>query len=140
MGDSPFGREGGTAMSIDVYWGSGSPYSWRALLALEAKQVAYGSRLLEFSKGQHKAPDYLALNPRGTVPTLKDGEDIICESLAIVAYLDRKFPEPPLFGRTSKQAGTIWRLWSECAYYLEVPTRSLGRPLFSGGWQDKVNE
>ena len=33
-------------MAIDVYWGSGSPYSWRVLLALEHKGLEYRSHLL----------------------------------------------------------------------------------------------
>ena len=37
-------------MAIDVYWGSGSPYSWRVLLALEYKRLPYTSHVLQFSK------------------------------------------------------------------------------------------
>ena len=33
-----------------LYWGSGSPPAWRVAIALEEKQLAYDSRLLEFSK------------------------------------------------------------------------------------------
>src|SRR5262245_54594636 len=36
-------------MAIDLYWGSGSPYSWRVLLALEHKRLAYTSHLLQLS-------------------------------------------------------------------------------------------
>jgi len=60
------------------------------LLALEVKQLKYISRLLEASKGEVKASEYLKLNPRGTVPTIKDGDIVVRESLAIMAYLDRK--------------------------------------------------
>src|SRR5512145_1540115 len=106
-------------MSLEVYWGSGSPYAWRVLLALEIKRTPYASRLIEFSKKQHKAPEFLALNPRGKVPVLKDGDFALSESLAIVAYLDRKFPEPPLFGRTAAETGLIWKSISEALHYLE---------------------
>ena len=54
-------------MAIDVYWGSGSPYSWRVLLALEYKRLQYTSHILQFSKQEHKSPHMLALNPRGRV-------------------------------------------------------------------------
>ena len=60
------------------------------MLALEVKQLKYISRLLEASKGEVKASEYLKLNPRGTVPTIKDGDIVVRESLAIMAYLDRK--------------------------------------------------
>jgi len=60
------------------------------LLALEVKQLKYISRLLEASKGEVKASEYLKLNPRGMVPTIKDGDIVVRESLAIMDYLDRK--------------------------------------------------
>ena len=90
-------------MAIEVFWGSGSPFAWRVLLALEAKGLAYQSRLLEFSKGDSKTPEFLALNPRGQVPVLRDGGYVVYESIAILAYLERKYPEPPLFGATPKK-------------------------------------
>jgi len=77
-------------MAIELYWGSGSPFAWRVMLTLEVKGLAYESKLLESSKGEYKTPAYLRLNPRGKVPTLKDGDFVLYESLAIMSYLDRK--------------------------------------------------
>src|SRR5439155_11728647 len=99
-------------MAIEVFWSSGSGYSWRVLLTLEAKGLAYDSHLLQFSQGQHRAPAYLALNPRGRVPTLRDGDDVVYESIAIMAYLDRKYPAPPLFGANAAETGRVWRVIS----------------------------
>jgi glutathione S-transferase len=104
---------------IEIFWASGSPYAWRALLALEIKKTLYTSRLIDFSKGQNRTPGYLSLNPRGKVPTLKDGDYVLSESLAIMAYLDRKYPEPMLFGRGAEETGRIWKAISDSAYYLE---------------------
>ncbi len=117
---------------IEVYWISGSPYSWRALLALESKRAPYVSRLLDFSKGETKTPEFLALSPRGKVPALKDGDVVQTESLAILAYLDRKIPEPPLFGRTAEEAGRIWQAVSESVYYLEPAGRRIATRIFFG--------
>ena len=75
-------------MSLEVYWGSGSPYAWRVLLALEIKRTPYVSRLIEFSKKQHKAPEFLALNPNGLVPVIVDGGFVLWESHAILRYLN----------------------------------------------------
>jgi len=75
----------------ELYWISGSPYAWRVMLTLEVKQASYASHLLEASKGDLKKPEYLRLNPRGRVPTLKHGEHVLNESLAIMAYLDARF-------------------------------------------------
>jgi len=46
-------------MTIDVYWGSGSPYSWRVLLALEHKALPYKSHLMSLAMQEHKAPVFL---------------------------------------------------------------------------------
>jgi len=106
-------------MTITAYWGSGSPFAWRMLLALEFKRLPYESRRLAFDKGEHKSPEYLKLNPRGRVPALTDGECVLYESLAILAYLERAYPEPALFGRTPQEHGAVMRWVSEIVSYLE---------------------
>ena len=106
-------------MAIDVYWGSGSPYAWRVLLALEYKRLQYTSHVLQFSKQEHKSPQMLALNWRGRVPVLKDGDYVCFESLAVLYYLDLKYPEPHIFGRTPEEAGVIMRVICEYQAYIE---------------------
>jgi glutathione S-transferase len=127
-------------MAIELYWGSGSPFAWRVMLTLELKGLVYESKLLEFSKGEHKTPAYLKLNPRGKVPTLKDGDFVLYESLAIMSYLDRKYPEPPLFGKTSEETGVIWRALIECESYMVSSGDKVVRPIFFGEGLDKVEE
>src|SRR3954470_18066619 len=80
----------GVAMGLELYWGSGSPFAWRVMLTLEVKRLSYESKLLEFSKSEHKTPSFLRLNPRGKIPVLKDGDLVLYESLAIMAYLEKK--------------------------------------------------
>jgi glutathione S-transferase len=106
-------------MAIEVYWGSGSPYAWRVLLALEYKRLPYTSHLLQFSKQEHKSPQMLHLNPRGRVPVLKDGDYVCFESLAILYYLDLKYPAPPIFGHSPEEAATIMRVICEYQAYIE---------------------
>jgi glutathione S-transferase len=107
-------------MSIDLYWGSGSPFSWRVLLALELKRLPYANHLLQFSKQEHKSPQMLSLNFRGRVPVLKDGDYVVFESLAVLFYLDRKYPTPvPLFGGLPEEAGVIMRVICEYQAYAE---------------------
>ena len=45
---------------------------------------------------EHKCDELLAINPRGQVPTFKDGEAIVNESAGIVTYLENQYPEKPL--------------------------------------------
>ena len=117
-------------MGIELYWGSGSPFAWRVMLILEVKGLAYESRFLEFSKGEHQAPAYLQLNPRGKVPLSKDGDFVIYESLAIMSYLDRKYPDPPLFGEAAEETGLIWRSLAECESYIVSAGDKVVRPIF----------
>jgi glutathione S-transferase len=119
-------------MAIEIFWGSGSPFSWRVLLMLEAKGLAYQSRRLEFSKGDHRTAAFLALNPRGRVPALRDDGYVIYESVAILAYLERRYPTPPLFGVTPEETGRVWRVISEALCYLDGPTDDFILPLYFG--------
>jgi glutathione S-transferase len=127
-------------MALELYWASGSPFAWRVLLTLEVKRLRYHSKLLTFSNGENKSPEYLALNPRGKVPTLKDGDFVLYESLAIMTYLDREYPEPPIFGRTPQEAGTIGRAVSEGASYLCDPIGKVVAPLFTGSAAERESE
>jgi len=96
-------------MALEIFWFSGSGFAWRVLLAAELKGIDYASRLIEASAGDHRTPEFVAMNPRGKVPVLRDGDVVVTESLAIIAYLDRLFPDPPLFGRTPEEMAQIWR-------------------------------
>jgi glutathione S-transferase len=127
-------------MSIEIYWGSGSPYSWRVLLALEYKRIAYDSHPLQFSKQEHKSPQMLRMNPRGRVPVLKDGDYIVFESLACLLYLDRKYPEYPLFGTSAEEAGTIMRVICEYQAYAEQYVTQIVSAVFLDQLDEKAEE
>jgi glutathione S-transferase len=119
-------------MAIEVYWGSGSPFAWRVLLALEYKRLPYVSHLLQFSKQEHKSPHMLALNPRGRVPVLRDGDYVCFESLAILYYLERQYPQPPILGATAEEGGTIMRVICEYEAYIQPHLSTIARAVFSG--------
>ena len=89
------------------------------LLALEHKRLPYESQLLHFDKQEHQSPQMLKLNPRGRVPVLKDGDYVVFESVAVLYYLDLKYPQPPIFGRTPEEAGVIMRVICEFQAYAE---------------------
>ncbi len=73
---------------IVCYWGSGSAPSWRVLICIHEKQLTKATlELLSMSDKEHKEERILKLNPRGQVPTFKDGNVVINESLAICDYL-----------------------------------------------------
>jgi glutathione S-transferase len=98
-------------MPITFYYGSGSPYAWRVWLALEHKKLAYDFRLMSFSAGDLKTPEFKRLNPRGMVPVIVDGDFVLAESNAIVEYLDEQYPAtPPLLPGPTRQRARV-RQW-----------------------------
>ena len=63
---------------------------------LEEVGEPYDVHLLSLSKGDNRAPEYLAVNPMGKVPALKHGDTVITEGAAICAYLADEFPRAKL--------------------------------------------
>lgn len=102
------------------------------MLALEVKAMDYRPQRLDNAKREQKSPDYLAINPRGQVPTLQHGEATVCETLAVLAYIDATNPEPPLFGKEPLETARIWQAISECDGNLREPVTNISRPLFRG--------
>ena len=73
-----------------------SSASYRVRIALNLKQVAYTAVPTSLLDGANKADEYVARNPQGFVPMLSiDGHDLT-QSLAIIDYLDAKYPQPPM--------------------------------------------
>lgn len=111
-------------MSLTFYYGSGSPYAWRAWLALEHKAIVYELKMISFSAGDLKKPEFLKINPRHKVPAITDDDLALYESAAIVEYLDEKYTSGrKLFPGNIRQRAVIRRLVREadeyCAHALE---------------------
>ncbi|MDD7545434.1 glutathione S-transferase family protein [Actinobacillus porcinus] len=58
---------------------------------------------IEASREEIKKPEYLALNPQGSVPLLIDGDFVLSQNIAILSYLDTLNPEAKLFGSKTAQ-------------------------------------
>ena len=120
-------------MSLVLYYGSGSPFAWRAQLALEHKALPYELKVLSFSAGDTRKPEFLALTPRHRVPTLVDGDFVLYESNAIVEYLDDAYPGrgAPLFPGDARMRATVRRLISETDDYFDKALDPLTTQAFS---------
>lgn len=124
-------------MALEVYWGSGSPYAWRVLLALEVKQIPYESKRLSFTDEDLKSDEYLAISPRGKVPAIRDGSVTVHESIAILRYLEDLKSEPALFGNGPVERSKIWCSIMEIMNYIEPNILDYARTIFYGELADK---
>jgi glutathione S-transferase/GST-like protein len=80
----------------ELYHWEPNANSGKPIIALIEKGVEFTSHytdLLDFD--QHK-PEYLAINPNGTIPTLVHGDTVLTESSEMGEYIDAAFPGPPL--------------------------------------------
>jgi glutathione S-transferase len=112
-------------MAIHFYYGSGSPFAWNAWLVLEHKRLPYQLHVLSLQSGELKQPGYLAINPRGKVPALVDDGFALWETSAIVAYLDERYPEYPVFPSGIAERAVVRRLSAEVHTYLYPELRKL---------------
>ena len=81
-------------MKLYTYYRSQA--SFRVRIALNLKGPQREHEFLHLEKGDQFAADYRAMNPQMVVPTLIDGDTKLFQSLAILEYLDEKYPKPPL--------------------------------------------
>jgi maleylacetoacetate isomerase len=72
-----------------------SSASYRVRIALNLKGLSYRQQAHHLAKGEHRAPDYLGINPQGFVPALADGDVVITQSVAIIEYLEEAYPDTP---------------------------------------------
>ena len=109
-------------MALALYVGHGSPYAWRAFLAIEHKKLAYELNVLSFAKGETRTPEFIALNPRHQVPTLVDGDFVVWESAVVIEYLEDAYPSRDaatnLFPGDARQRALVRRLAREADDYL----------------------
>src|ERR1700757_4522099 len=82
-------------MKLIGYFRSSAAFRVRIALNLKGIAVEHASRHLR--KGEHRAPDYVAINPQKLVPALVlDGGEVLTQSMAILEYLEETHPSPPL--------------------------------------------
>ena len=98
-------------MSIVLYGPRGGS-SLRPHWALHELGLSYEAKEIELSKGEHKTPEYLAINPAGQVPAMNVDGFLLAESLAMTHYLAQKY-NPALLGSTPEEQakGLQWSLW-----------------------------
>lgn len=101
---------------LKIYSPEGTPplmsSAGRCYLLLEELGLEYESVGLTFSKGEHKGPEYLELNPNGKIPCINDDGFVLWESMAINEYLCNKH-KPELLGANLQDKANVskWNYW-----------------------------
>ena len=101
----------------------GSPYVRIALLGLEEKGADW--RLVPMSFGAGRSPEHLAMHPFGRIPILDHGDFQLYEAQAILRYLDRVLPNPPLTPADPKAEARMNQLCGITDWYV-MPDISAG--------------
>ena len=90
------GRASGglNVLVLHDYWRSGAAYRVRIALAL--KGLEYESVPHDLLSSEQRSDRYRAINPQGLVPALDTGSAILTQSMAIIEWLDERYPAPAL--------------------------------------------
>ena len=94
----------------------GSPFGRSVLATLEEKGAPY--RLAPVAPGTFRSPEHLARHPFGRVPVLEHDGFMLYETQAILRYLDRVLPSPPLTPADPKAAARMDQVMNVCDWYL----------------------
>ena len=124
---------------LELYAFPLSGNSRKAALTLEEVGAEYEYHSIDLMQGGQKQPDYLAINPNGKVPTLRDGDHLLWESSAIMLYLAEKFPTAGLIPTDSVQRSKLyqWLIWQPGTY--NPPISALGQLLLTPNEQQNPN-
>jgi glutathione S-transferase len=104
---------------------SSSNYYNVVKLALLEKELPFEERLVYTGASDDYRPDYLAQSPIGKVPCLETREGPLTESRCIVDYLERTYPERPLYPATAFAIAKQNELAQVIELYLELAVRPL---------------
>ncbi len=105
-----------------------SPFCRKVRLVLAEKRLQVEEITERYWEG---APEFLKLNPAGTVPVLKIGSHVLAESNAICEYLDESIPDPPLLPGNAMARAEARRLvgWFDDRFFREVTRNLVGERL-----------
>lgn len=93
---------------MKLYDADWAPSPRRVRIYLAEKALSVERVKIDLRGGEHLQADYLAINPRGTVPALRlDDGEVIADSTAICRFFEALHPDPPLFGTRPVEVARI---------------------------------
>jgi glutathione S-transferase/RNA polymerase-associated protein len=115
-----------------------SPYAQKVKIALAEKGVAFEALLpLALGSGT-SAGEFAAASPRGEVPVLVDGEVTLFDSSVIVAYVEERWPDPPLLPATPAERARVRTLEEVMDTHYEAINWGLAEVLAFGRAQGEL--
>jgi glutathione S-transferase len=121
---------------ITLYDCATAPSPRRARILLAEKGVAHDTVQVDLRSGEQLGDAYRAINPQCTVPALRTAEGLLlADNAAITAYVEARYPEPPLMGRTPADKAAVaswnWRVEFEGLLAIAEALRN-GSPAMAG--------
>lgn len=94
---------------------STAPSPRRARMLIVEKGINVETKEISIARGEQLQPDFLAVNPRATVPVLvTETGTVLTENTGIAAYLEAYQPDPPMMGRDADEKGLVM-MWNAIA-------------------------
>jgi len=123
---------GGVMPDVTLYHWEPNANSGKPMLALMEKGVAFNSHYLDLLNFDQHKPEYLAINPQGTIPAMLHGDRVLTESTAIMEYVDESFPGPKLMPADPRDCWRV-RWWMKFMDQWLAPSFSMiGWSVFVG--------
>ena len=111
-----------TDLQLYSYYRSSAAY--RVRIALEIKQLSYHQLPVNLLSGEHRQSQYLQTNPGGLVPTMSTAEGILTQSLAIIEYLEERYPKLSLLPQGAMDRAQVRSI----AYQVAMDIHPLNNP------------
>src|SRR2546427_12845934 len=109
------------------FYGFAPTRTIRALWMLRELDLDFEYVQVDLTKGEHRRPEFLAVNPAGKVPVLVDDDLVLSESVAIVLYLAEKYPQKGFLPADLRARAEVNRWLLFTATELEQPLWRIAR-------------
>jgi len=112
---------------LHLYHAAISNCSQKVRFCLDEKGLEWQSHTVNLQKSEHLTPEFLSINPRGVIPVLVHDGVVIVESSDIIAYIESRFPSPPLSPRAPEDCALLeaWMtLWDETQPHIKTVTHA----------------
>jgi maleylpyruvate isomerase len=92
---------------VQLYSYFRSSAAYRVRIALALKGLDYEYLPIHLQKGEQGAESYRMVNPLQLVPTFIDDDATLTQSMAIMEYIEEKYPQPPILPRSAEERARV---------------------------------